>query len=1155
MYWFKSWRRSLRIQRRLNRKHRRIPTLELLEERRLLAAHIVGSTTAYSTIQAAVNAASAGAVITVDAGTYPEQVVVTKSLTLKGAQAGVDARNGSRITGSASETVVTGALSGSFRTSAFSIKASDVTIDGFTVQGETNQDTSTGAGIVIAPKMSGTHIFNNVIQNNVSGIFLANNSSTDPAIIQYNLFRNNNNAGSDGGRGIYTDQGISGGNLTNVTIDSNAFINNRGGNSTTTLEAACAFEASVVNAQSNIRVTNNVMDHNGKAVLFFNTTGITITGNYVTDTLDQYSGTLRFEGNNHNVTIDYNTVYDNTGPAVAVDSKGVPGDSSGFVVNYNNFYGNSFAYGSHLSVVINGNTYDGPFNAQYNWWGNASGPGGDGPGTGDTIYGEGHVVSGSQWYTTSGGTETFSPWATSPPTPREAPYWGLAPGSGTLIQAEDYNHGGEGIAYHDADAKNQGGQYRLAEGVDVSTSTDTGGGYTVGWNYAGEWDDYTLNLAQGGTYRIDFRVGNAQTTSPIFHVNCDGQNVTGPISVPSTGSYNTWTTISATATLPAGTHVLRISYDQNGNQATGFTFNWFQLTNTTVSPPPTAPTSLVATAPSYTSVNLSWQDSANDETGFLIERSIDGVNFTQIATTGANVTSYTDTNVLPNTTYSYRVRATNLGGNSAYTNTATVTTPVAPLVYLSDLNWASATNGWGPVEKDMSVGGQGAGDGHTLTLNGVTYAKGLGTNAISQIVYNLGGAYTNFLCDVGIDDEEATNGTVDFQVLADGTKIFDSGVMTPTSATQSFNLNITGVKQLTLICGDAGDGPDYDHGDWAGARLIPSSTPVVPVAPSNLSASAISSSQINLSWTDNSSNESSFKVQRSIDGTNFTTITTLAANTNSYSDTGLSASTTYSYRVIASNGAGDSSPSNVAPATTFAAASTVTYLSDLNWVSATNGWGPVEKDMSVGGSGSGDGHTLTLNGVTYAKGLGTNAISQIVYNLGGAYTNFLCDVGIDDEETVNGTVDFQVLADGVKIFDSGVMTPTSTTQSFNLNMAGVQQLTLICGDAGDGPDYDHGDWAGARLISSAPAAAPAMMALATPASTITPAPAVQPAVIPAIEVTATKPTKKEIRAARVAPQRAGRQARLAEAKENKATKKTGSALARLLRKLTGTNNA
>ena len=69
--------------------------IEALEKRRLLAAHIVGSSTVYITIQAAVNAASTGATITVDAGTYAEKVTIGKTLTVRGAQAGVDAR-GSR---------------------------------------------------------------------------------------------------------------------------------------------------------------------------------------------------------------------------------------------------------------------------------------------------------------------------------------------------------------------------------------------------------------------------------------------------------------------------------------------------------------------------------------------------------------------------------------------------------------------------------------------------------------------------------------------------------------------------------------------------------------------------------------------------------------------------------------------------------------------------------------------------------------------------------------------------------------------------------------------------------------------------------------------------------------------------------------------------
>jgi len=321
------------------RKNHRV---ESLENRQLLAAHIAGNSTVYSTIQAAVDAALAGAVINVDAGTYPELVAVGKSLTIRGAQAGVDARSNAR---GVNESITTGTAG----SSSFYIVANDVTIDGFTVQGDTSQ-TNYGAGIVIAPNIHGTRIINNIVQNNVSGLFLSNNSATDPALIQYNVFRTNNNAGTNGGRGIYTDESHFGSQLTNVSIDSNYFYKNLGGSGTTGLEAAIAIEPYTAGITSNIRVTNNSMDYNGKAVLFFHTTGVTISGNYITNTQDKYSGTLRFEGDDKNVTIQGNTVYDNTGPAVAVDSKGVPGDDSGFVVTNNNFYNNSTGYGSKISV-------------------------------------------------------------------------------------------------------------------------------------------------------------------------------------------------------------------------------------------------------------------------------------------------------------------------------------------------------------------------------------------------------------------------------------------------------------------------------------------------------------------------------------------------------------------------------------------------------------------------------------------------------------------------------------------------------------------------------------------------------------------------------------------------------------------------------------
>jgi hypothetical protein len=147
------------------------------------------------------------------------------------------------------------------------------------------------------------------------------------------------------------------------------------------------------------------------------------------------------------------------------------------------------------------------------------------------------------------------------------------------------------------------------------------------------------------------------------------------------------------------------------------------------------------------------------------------------------------------------------------TPTATATPPAGQTTYLSDLNWSSATSGYGSVQKDKSI------SGNLLTLNGTVYPKGIGTHAISEIHYALGGNYKTLVSDVGVDDE-SWGGSVIFQVYADGTKIFDSGVMHKGDAVQHISVNVSTVQDLKLYVSDAGDGISNDHADWAGAKLL-----------------------------------------------------------------------------------------------------------------------------------------------------------------------------------------------------------------------------------------------------------------------------------------------------------------------------------------------
>ncbi|MET7934910.1 NPCBM/NEW2 domain-containing protein [Streptomyces sp. NPDC005322] len=148
-----------------------------------------------------------------------------------------------------------------------------------------------------------------------------------------------------------------------------------------------------------------------------------------------------------------------------------------------------------------------------------------------------------------------------------------------------------------------------------------------------------------------------------------------------------------------------------------------------------------------------------------------------------------------------------------------VVAPPSGTSYASDLPWLSALNGWGPVEKDTSVGESAAGDGRPITLGGTVHAKGLGAHAPSEVTYYTGVRCTAFTAQAGVDDEEGTAGTVAFEVWADGTKVASTDTLTNADPAKTITAAIAGATTVRLVVTDGGDGVTSDHGDWADAAF------------------------------------------------------------------------------------------------------------------------------------------------------------------------------------------------------------------------------------------------------------------------------------------------------------------------------------------------
>jgi hypothetical protein len=149
------------------------------------------------------------------------------------------------------------------------------------------------------------------------------------------------------------------------------------------------------------------------------------------------------------------------------------------------------------------------------------------------------------------------------PAPSSTPFTGTPIAIPGTFEAEDFDRGGEGVAYHDNVPGNAGGQYRPSEDVDIIASSDSaGGGYVVNNFETGEWLIYTVNVQSATNYDIELRVTSMFADS-AFHVEIDQVDVTGRISVPNTGSWSNFQWMGRKGIpLSAGQHVLKIVADQ-----------------------------------------------------------------------------------------------------------------------------------------------------------------------------------------------------------------------------------------------------------------------------------------------------------------------------------------------------------------------------------------------------------------------------------------------------------------------------------------------------------------------------------------------------------------------------------------------------------------
>jgi chitinase len=263
--------------------------------------------------------------------------------------------------------------------------------------------------------------------------------------------------------------------------------------------------------------------------------------------------------------------------------------------------------------------------------------------------------------------------------------------------------------------------FSAMSGIQTETTTDTGGGLNVGWIDTGDWMDYSVNVQSAGSYTVEYRVASPNATGQIQLRS--GATTLTTTTVPNTGGWQNWQTVTATVNLSAGQQTLRV-YAGGG----GFNVNWINFVlGGGDTQPPSAPTNLASTGKTSSSVNLAWSASTDNVgvTGYTVTYGTTSVNVTGTSTTISGLTA--------NASYTFTVKARDAAGNfSAASAPLTVTTtgttadttpPSAPTnLTVTGKTSSSVSMSWTASTDNMGV------TGYTVTY-GSTSTTVTGTSA------------------------------------------------------------------------------------------------------------------------------------------------------------------------------------------------------------------------------------------------------------------------------------------------------------------------------------------------------------------------------------------------------------------------------------------